>query len=95
MSAEPTKLLTKLDTLAKKLEILTLVTALDKRLDKLLVGKNQAEQIQILRKWDIPNEVIAIIVGTTPDVVAVRLSQLKSKGKKKKQKLEESGKEQQ
>jgi hypothetical protein len=89
MSKENEELLRRLDTLIA-------VTAMNKqKMEKLLEGKNQTEQIQILKKWDLSNEIIALIIGTTPDVIAVRLSEIKSKVRRRKTRPEETGKESQ
>jgi hypothetical protein len=85
LSAREIDLLKKLDFLAEKIGVLAFVTAnLGSQHQKVLEGKTQAEQIQILSKRKLPREAIALIVGTTPEVVSVRLSQMKQKKEKKK-----------
>lgn len=83
MSGKEKELLGKLDVLAEKIDILTIVTAnLANQHQKALEGKTQTEQIQILSKRKLPKEAIALIVGTTLETVSVRLSEMKSKKKK-------------
>lgn len=85
MSAKEADLLKKLDVLAEKIDALAIVTAnLSSQHQKVLEGKTQTEQIQILSKRKLPREAIALIVGTTPETVSVRLSEMKSKKKKEK-----------
>jgi len=95
MSKESNELIKRLDALVEKLDVLTKVSAMSKQTWKLLEGKKQKEQIQILKRWDLSNEMIALIVGTTPDVVAVRLSEMKSKERQKRTKAEEKREESQ
>ncbi|MEM3576884.1 MAG: hypothetical protein QXX51_00300 [Candidatus Bathyarchaeia archaeon] len=79
-------LLKKLDDLANKIDTLIMVTAVTHQSQKLLEGKSQKEQIKILAERKLPRDVIALIVGTKPEVVSVRLSELKSKSGKPKEK---------
>lgn len=93
MGGKERELLRKLDVLAEKVDILSIVTAnLANQHQKALEGKTQTEQIQILSKRKLPKEAIALIVGTTLETVSVRLSEMKSKKKEKtpKEKEEES-----
>jgi len=84
MSKKEDPLLKKLDLLAEKLNILTTVILLKEHTKKILEGKNtQKEQIQTLRKWKLPNEIIALIIDTTPDVIGVRASEMKVKKTRK------------
>lgn len=97
MSEEQNPILKKLDLLAEKLDILTTVILLREQAKKILEGKKtQKEQIQILKKWKLSNEIIALVIGTTPDVISVRASEMKSgksqKGNQTKQ--EEKGEQQ-
>lgn len=72
--------------MARKIDILTKVTAIGMQKEKLLEGKKQKEQIKILAKLKIPRNIIALIVGTTPLTVSVTLSKMKSKQGKAKPK---------
>lgn len=78
MSKQDDKIAEKLNEISEKLDTLTILFAGKENFDKILAKKNQTEQIQILRKWKLSNEIIAVIIGTTPDVVGVRVSEMKS-----------------
>jgi hypothetical protein len=83
MKEESSPLAKKLDALAQKIDVLSIVTAnLGVQHQKVLEGKSQTEQIQILSKRKLPKEAIALIVGTTAETVSARLSEMKSKKKK-------------
>lgn len=85
MSGDSKKLLKKLDTLAKKIDILTKVTAISVQKEKLLEKKKQKEQIKMLDKLGFSPSLIALVLGTTPNTVNVALSKLRKKKKKGKQ----------
>jgi len=85
MSEDSKKLLKRFDTLIKKIDILTKVTAISVQKGKLLEGKKQKEQIKMLDKMGFSPSLIALVVGTTPNTVNVTLSKLKKKKKKGKQ----------
>lgn len=87
------KLLNKLDVLAKKIDILTKVTAISVQREKFLEGKKQKEQIKMLKKMGFSSSLIALILGTTPLTVSVTLSKMKKKKKAKptESKQEEKG----
>jgi hypothetical protein len=91
MSGEQDLILKKLDILAEKLDVLTIVMMLKGQAKKVLEGKkSQKEQIQVLKKWKLSNEIIALVLGTTPDVISVRSSEMKSnKSRKEKQNTQE------
>ena len=84
MSGDSKALLKKLDTLAKKIDILTKVAAISVQKEKLLKRK-QKEQIEILDKLGFSPSLIALVLGTTSNTVNVALSQLRKKKKKAKQ----------
>jgi len=88
MSKEFDPILKKLDVLAERINALTLVIACKpngEQINKLLKGESLKEQIRILKEWDFSNEIIATIIGTTPESVRVTSFKMKSKGKKEKQ----------
>jgi ABC-type enterobactin transport system permease subunit len=97
MSKESEALLKKLDILAERISTLTMVIASKpngEQLNKLLGKKSQKEQIRILKEWNFPNEVIALIIGTTIETVRVTLSKMKTKRKEGRQpRKEEEAKE--
>jgi vacuolar-type H+-ATPase subunit I/STV1 len=86
MNKQDDKIAEKLEEISEKLDTLSVLFAGKEKIDKLLEKKNQTEQIQILRKWKLSNEIIAMIIGTTPDVVSVRASEMKTSKKPKKMK---------
>jgi hypothetical protein len=88
MSKDYDPLLKKLDILTERISSLTQVIACkpnSEQINELLKKKSLTEQIRILKEWDFSNEIIASIIGTTPESVRVRAIQMKSKGKKEKQ----------
>jgi len=89
VSEDPKKLLKRLDTLIKKIDILTKVTAISVQKGKLLEGKKQKEQIKVLDKMGFSPSLIALVVGTTSNTVNVALSQLRKKKKGKQAKPKE------
>jgi len=71
------------EEVVKKLDLLTKLSALNINPQSFLKDKNQGEQIRILSDLGLSRNIIALIVGTTPDIVSVRLSQMKSTAKTK------------
>jgi hypothetical protein len=79
----------KLDIMARKIDLLTMVIACKpngEQINKLFKNKSQKEQIRILREWNLPNEIAAFIIGTTPETVRVTLAKMKTEEKKGKTK---------
>ena len=83
MSDTSSEVLQRLDTLIEKVELLTSVTIIGMQKEKLLKGKNKTEQIKTLVKQGLPNDLIALIVGTTSSTVGVRRSEIKRREKRK------------
>jgi len=81
MSKKSDPLLSKLDTLAKKLDVLTTVTAAGA-----FQGKQLTESIAILLGLGLVPSEIAKILGTKPNIVRAIKSQLTKKNKEKKPK---------
>lgn len=79
-------LIKKLDELSTKIDALIQVLAITTQKENVLKGKTKAGQIKLLSDLGLPRTVIAWIVGTTPETVSVRLSEIKSKAKKSKAK---------
>ena len=96
MNKESKKLLEKLDTLAEKIDILTIVTAISMEKKKIFEGMLQKEQIKFLDELGLNRNIIALMLGTTPLTVSVTLSVLRKKKKGKqtkkpnKEKVEEN-----
>lgn len=85
-------LIKKLDELSEKIDALIQVVAITSQKETILKGKTKTGQIKFLSDLGLPRTVVAWIVGTTPDTVSVRLSEIKSKKKKtrKPKEVEES-----
>lgn len=81
--SEDTKILKKLDSIAKKIDILTKVTAINVQREKFIEGKKQKEQIKALHKAGFSPSLIALILGTTSNTVSVTLSDIRKKKKAK------------
>jgi len=105
MSGESDPIVKKLNDLTRKIDVLTMVMASKpngEQISRLMKEKSQKEksqkeQIRILKEFDFPNEIIALMIGTTPETVRVTLSQMKTEGKKtrKTKKVEEESKNEQ
>lgn len=81
----------RLDELNKKLDTLIKVVAISARMETILKEKSKKDQIRILSRLGLSRDIIALILGTTPLTVSVRLSELK-KGKQSKSKERKGGK---
>lgn len=84
-------LIKKLDELGTKIEALIQVVAITSRKERMLKGKTKTDQIKLLSDLGLPRTAVAWIVGTTPETVSVRLSEIRGKGKKVKKKEETKG----
>lgn len=82
------ELIKKLDELSAKVDALIHVVAITSRKEATLKGKTKTDQIKKLSDLGLSRNVIASIVGTTPETVSVTLSQLKAKKKRTKKKEE-------
>jgi len=78
------QLVKKLDELGTKIDVLIQVVAITSRKEITAKGKTKTDQIVILSDLGLSRKIIALIVGTTPDAVRARLSQLKADKKKAK-----------
>ena len=82
--SEEKKLAKLLENLNANIEILSKVTALTFRKDSLFKGKEtKQEQIEVLEEMKLPDDVIALIIGSTTDSVQAQRSQRKAKVKKR------------
>jgi hypothetical protein len=87
MNKEFDPILKRMDVLAGKIDILTKVIACkpnSEQINELLKKKSLTKQINILRQWDFSDEIMASMIGTTPESVRVRSIQMNPKGKKEK-----------
>ena len=75
------KLLKKLDDIATKLDTLIQLVAFSSQRETILKGKTKKEQIKILARLGLSRNVIALLVGTTPETVSVRISEMKKEEK--------------
>lgn len=73
-----------LEKLSAKVEALIQVVAVTSRKETVLKGKTKTDQIKTLSDLGLPRKIVALIVGTTPETISVRLSEMKRKGKKTK-----------
>jgi hypothetical protein len=75
-----TKALTaQIKNLAENIEILTKVTAISIAKDELFKGKQEnAEKVKALEIYDLPDKIIALIIGSTPN--SVKSMRYKAKG---------------
>ena len=81
MSNEQNKLLKRLDTLNKNLEILGKIIAVNVGKEVLFKEKKQKEQITFLSELGLPRNIIASMLGTTRGTVSVTKSKQKPKKK--------------
>ena len=70
MDADTKVLVAKVTELSENIEILTKVTAINIAKDELFKGKKEnAEKIKALEGYDLPDKIIAMIIGSTPNSV--------------------------
>lgn len=75
-------LIEKLDDVSRKIDALTQVVAITSREGVINEGKTKTDQIVRLSDLGLSRKIIALIVGSTPESVRVRLSQLKAEREK-------------
>jgi hypothetical protein len=81
--SEDKKLTKLLEKLNSNIEILSKITALTFRKDSLFKDKDtKPEQIEELEEMKLPDELIALIIGSTAASVKAQRSQRKAKAKK-------------
>jgi len=78
------QLIRKVDELGTKIDALIHVVAITSRQESMLKGKTKTDRIMLLSDLGLPRTVVAWIVGSTPEAVSARLSQIRSKTKKTK-----------
>lgn len=81
----------KLDEIGKKIEALMQVVAITSRKDDGEKSKTKTDQIMSLDNLGVSRELIALIVGTSPESVSSLRSQLKAKNKKQKREKKNDG----
>ena len=77
------EIIEKLDELSAKIDTLIQIVAIFPKIETILKDKTKTKQIEILSDLGFPKETIALIVGTTPETVSVRISEMKKKRKKR------------
>ncbi len=83
MAQDNKELIKALNKLNENIDLLTKVTVLSLRKDSLLSSADtKQQQIQALEPLDLPDRIIALIIGSTADSVKVLRSQVKGKAKK-------------
>ena len=65
------KIIGRLDGLSAKMDILVQAVAISPKIETILKDKTKTQQIEILSNLRLSNDAIALIVGTTPETVAV------------------------
>lgn len=89
MSQNDKKLEKLLENLNTNIEILSKLTALTFRKDSLLKNKlTKQEQIEALEELKLPDDMIALIIGSTVDSIQALRSQRKAKLKKTQEHIE-------
>ena len=84
MDQENKDLIKQIRLLNENIEVLTKVTALTLRKETLFKGtETKEEQIEKLEELQLPDRVIAIVIGSTPESVQSLRYQRKTKLKKK------------
>jgi hypothetical protein len=78
------EIIEKLDELNSRADKLIQLVAVSSKLETILKDKTKSQQIEILSNFGVSKEAIALIVDTTTDTVAVRISEHKKKAKNKK-----------
>jgi hypothetical protein len=77
------ELIKAIDKLNENIDFLTKVTALSLRKESLFSkADTKQQQVEALEPLDLPDRIIAVIVGSTTDSVKSLRSQLKGKAKK-------------
>lgn len=78
------KLIERFDELSAKIDALIQVVAITSRKEIIAKGKTKTDQIVTLSDLGLSRKLIALIVGSTPEAVSARLSQLRAKKKETK-----------
>jgi hypothetical protein len=81
MSQPNDELSKRIDSLIEKIQILTMVLATkpnSEQMNSQLRNKPQKEQIRILKEFNLPPEIIALIIGSTLNSTRVAISEMKT-----------------
>lgn len=83
MSKENRDLINQLKTLNENIDLLTKVTAISVGKETIFKGKKElGDKIEALNGLNLPDKIIALLVGSTPDSVKSLRSKKKAKAKK-------------
>jgi hypothetical protein len=70
LDSDTKNLITQIKNLNENIEILTKVTAISLAKDEIFRGKKETiEKIEALEIYDLPDKIIALVIGSTPDSV--------------------------
>jgi hypothetical protein len=76
--------------LAENIEILTKVTAINIAKDDLFKGKQEnAEKVKALEIYDLPDKIVALIIGSTPNSVKSMRYQVKGSSKTNRKQIDQ------
>jgi|GEM_PF-1194883 len=96
MSQKSDPILKKLDILAEKLDVLTMLIAAKpngEQVINLLKEKSLRDQIRILKEFGFPPREMALLIGTTLNTVRKTISEMASKKDNEQQKKQEAVKQ--
>ena len=96
MSQKADPMLKRLDAIAEKLDVLTMVLAAkpnSEQVNNLLKEKSQREQIRILKEYGLPPREMALLIGTTLNNLRKTISEMEKEGKQQKKKQEKQEKQ--
>jgi hypothetical protein len=78
VSADTKKLISQLKELNENIDILTKVTAISIAKEEIFNGKTEKiDKIKALEGYDLPDRIIALVIGSTPDSVKTLRSKKK------------------
>jgi hypothetical protein len=96
MSQKTDPVLKKLDILAEKLDVLTMLLAAKsngEQVNNLLKDKNLREQVRILKEFGFPPREMALLIGTTLNTARKTISEMESEKEDKQQKKKQEKQE--
>jgi hypothetical protein len=83
LSKENKDLINQLKTLNENIDLLTKVTAISVGIETIFKGKKETgDKIDALDEYDLPDRIIAMLIGSTEGSVASTRSQKKTKARK-------------
>jgi hypothetical protein len=92
LDADTKALTAQIKNLAQNIEILTKVTAISIAKDELFKGKQEnSEKVKVLEIYDLPDKIIALIIGSTTNSVKSMRYQVKGSLKGDKNQIDKGG----